>query len=349
MTVVLRLLLVSLLAACALPPAAPDSAPPSRGDALSLRLAPYEDRAHLPPEVALLPLPEGRAFVLLVQLPGPAPVDLGNPAEAQDGLRRFLDPLAVWRAGTELGHAMVGWRCADGTMGLVSKSGDPDNLGLRLLFQGWGLAAALSRYSDGYLVTPEAIPARQRRALASGHASILAEEVPAAACQSLRQSLVAYLDRPEAERARYGMVAESGAPLGTGCGGFAVWLAGQGGALRGLDRHFMRPVLLRDSFVGQGPGVPPGVTPPALAPAPPVPLLRLLRGDWDRGRVLGEVVLFDMELLLYSLERANLAPEQRLDRVPPGLDQATRHWLGHFARRMPVRVGQAGAMVLLRR
>lgn len=348
MSLVLRLLLVLVLGACAALPPGRGAPPPSRSDAVSLRLAPFEDLARIPPELASLPLPEGRAFVLLVQLPAPAVVDLGDPVRARSGLQRFLDPLAVWRAGTQLGHAMVGWRCADGAMGLVSKSGDPGNLGQRLLFQGWGLSAALARYSDGYLVTPAEMPARHRRALAAGRARILAEEVSAAACQSLRRSLMAYLDRPEAERARFGMTAEPDSPLGTGCGGFALWLAGQGGALRGIERHVMRSVLLRDSFAGQGPALPPEVTPPALAPAAPLSPLRLITGDWTRGRVLGQVEVFDMELLLHSLDRARLAPQARLERVPPGLERATRLWLGQFARRVPVRLGQARAMLLLR-
>lgn len=346
-------LLPSLLALLFLAHCAPSLEPAQRlvRDPLAQSLSAFEDLRLLPPEIADLPLDPGRAYVILVQLPGPAIVDLSDPSRARTGLAMFLNPVAVLRAGTALGHVMVGWRCADGASGLTSQTGDTRDLGYRMLAQGWGLAALLAEYDDGHLVTLAELPARQRRALGQGRARILAEEVPEAGCQRLRRSLALHMARPAAERARFGMVASPAAPLGTGCGGFAVWLAGQGGALRRLAPHLVRSVVLRDSFVGTGrQPAPPGVTPPPMAASAPVPLLGLLTNDWTQGRALAELRILDMELLLHALDHGSDRPP-RLDPADPAVlavTDAAQSWQAAHRHRRPVRIGAATATLLHR-
>lgn len=323
-------------------------------------LAPFEDIETMPPVVAALPYRAGHAYAILVFLPAPGVVDLSDPNRARDGLARFLDPVAVLRAGTVLGHAMIGWRCADGAMGLVSKSGARGLAGLRMLASGWGAATLLSEYTDGRLVPVADIPAMQRRVLAAGGGRVAALEIGAAECQRMRQSLAGYITHPDAPAQRYTMVPDPTRMDGDGCGSFALWLAGRGGVFRGIEAAFHRDVLLRDSFLGLGQPVAGPVLPfdPALTDCQrqPIALSALMAADWTQGAELGAVRLMDMELLLRAVElayaRAGWPLPPRLDPAEPGmaaLDRAAGGWLARYGSATPVRIGAARAVVLHRR
>ncbi|MCB1396505.1 MAG: hypothetical protein H6898_01815 [Rhodobacter sp.] len=342
-----------LLAACTTPPlpTLPDRRLPA-----AVQLAPFEEADQIPPQIARLPFDDGRAYAILVQIPAPAVVDLSDPDRARRGLLRFLDPLASVRAGTLIGHTMAGWRCADGTLGLASKSGDDGNVGLRMVLRGWGIAAFLSDYADGHLYEPAQIPDRHRRVLRQGRARILAVEIDEAGCQAIRRALVRYRSHPDTPERHFSMLRDPAALQGDGCAEFALWLLGQGGAFVPVLPELRRPVPLRDSFVGLGRPVSGPVTPfrlPGLNT--PVPLARLLRGDWSAGRMVGQVEILDLELLRVLIDRAYARTGPVPPRLAAGDTQAQRvaaaadRWLARTPRTVPARIGAARAVVLSRR
>lgn len=350
-----RLLLILLLAACSAPAALPPPGPATRASALDAALAPYEDRALIPPQIADLPFVPGRAYAVLVLLPSPAAVDLSDPQRAHHGLGGFLNPAAVWSAGTSVGHALVGWRCADGTFGMASKTGDSRGAGYRLLRQGWGVGALLATYDDGHVYRLDEEPARHRRALRHHRARIVAMEIDAASCQHMRRSLAAYLAEPAPVLRHYTLLPTRARPQGDACAGFALWLAGQGGATGGLPRHLMRHIVLRDSFVGRGRDPGPRVVPLATAATEPLPLLRLLTGDWSQGRAVGAIDFLDMELFQLALERAEaragVPRAPRIDVTDPeaaGAIAAADRWLDRWPRAQAVTAGGVRAVLLSR-
>ena len=336
-------------------------APHARAPSPDAVLAPFEDAALMPPEVALLPYDRGRAYAVLVILPSPAIVDLSSPGRARRGLAGFLDPLAVQRAGTALGHVMVGWRCAGqagagAQAGLVSKTGAANGRGYRLLRQGWGMGAMLASYDDGRLVTLAELPDQQRRVMRAGRARILAMEITEDGCQRMRRALARYLAQPPAGQARYSMVPTQARPLGDGCAGFALCLTDTAGATGALTPWLMRSVELRDSFMGLGDTPEPGVTPLPTGARAPLSLLRLLLGDWSLGAEVGAVRLLDPELLQCALEQAGARAGYRFaerlpmeDPVNAAAQAAIARWLDGWHRVTPVRVGRAQAVVLHRR
>lgn len=314
-----------------------------------------------PPILSALPLEPGRAYAILIQLPAPAPVDLTDPTAARNGLRRFLNPVAIRNAGTGLGHAMVGWRCSDDPAPhLAGKSGDSDNLGLRLLLAGWGLAGFFSDYDDGHLQAPGGPGTRNGRAIDRGKARIVAFEIEQADCDRMRMALRRYMADPEGAVRPYGMLPRPDQPFGEGCAGFALWLASQGGVFAGGERHFLRRVPLSDRYIGVGRAVAGQVVPfrPAAEPLPGrLSPWRLLLGRWHGGRDLGEIEILDMELMLVALDRAlalagpGWQPAPRLRPDDPAVVAVARdaeRWLSRFHRVTPLRMGPARAVVLHR-
>lgn len=315
----------------------------------------------MPPLLAGLPFEPGRAYAILVQLPAPAVVDLSAPNRARQGLTGLLNPLAVARAGTVLGHAMIGWRCADGRQGLVSQTGASGSQGQRMMLQGWGVGALLAEYSDGRLVSLDDLPPRHRRQLERARARVVAFEIEAQGCEAMRRAMAGYITHPAAPMQRFTMIPDPAAMQGAGCGSFALWLAGRGGVFTGVAPALHRRVPLADSFIGRGrsipagvrPWLPPGVEPEALQR---LPLLSFLRADWEEGADLGSVCLLDMELLLLALDlaqaRAGIPRPARLQADDPAvqrLQAAADRWLGRYGRVTPVRMGTARAVVLHRR
>jgi hypothetical protein len=350
------LLFAVVLTACAAP--VPDLVSRSAESAIDRAavLAPFEDRAGLPAQIADLPLPEGRAYALLVLIPAPAIVDLSDPERARVGLVQFLNPLVTWRAGTLMGHTMAGWRCADGALGLASKSGDDRNRGVGLVFGGWGLAAFLSEYGDGHLIEATDISQRHRRVLRQGRARVLAIEIDEAGCQRMRRALADYRTHPDRPEQVFTMMRDPAAMGGDGCAEFAMWLIARSGAMADLPALMRRDVVLRDSFVGRGRAPGNGLVTPFVArgdPAP-VPLMQLLTGDWRSGRALQTVELLDLELLRLAYDRVAarvgpVAPRLRAD--DPGaraMRRAADRWVDGFTRLTPVRHGAQMALILHR-
>lgn len=355
---VLRLvsvLALALLVACSGTSARHEPIPATRAAPLDAALAPFEDPALIPPEIAALPYAPGRAYAVLVLLPSPAAVDLSDAERAHRALGGFLNPVAIWRAGTSVGHALVGWRCAGGQAGMASKTGGSHLQSYRMMQQGWGIAAVFARYGDGHVYQLGEEPERHRRSLRNGRARIVALEIDEAGCQRMRRALAAYMAEPEPVRRHYTLLPTPERPQGDACAGFALWLAGQGGATGELPAHLMRRLALRDSFVGRGRAPGPSVVPLETAATGPLPMRHLLRGDWNRGAVVAEVDFLDMELFQRALERAEArAGITRPPRIPHddpttrAADAAAERWLGRWHRATAVQVGAAHAVVLSR-
>lgn len=320
-------------------------------------LSRFEDRAAMPPVIADLPLDRGRAYAILAMIPAPAAVSLAEPNSLRRGVLAFLNPIATARAGTQIGHAMVGWRCTDGTLGLVGKTSDDPDLGLDLLRDGWGMAALLSEYRFGRLVSVADIPEEHRRALQGSRVRIAAFEIDEAGCQAMRRTLVAYLAHPGQPERRYTNQPDPARMQGDGCASFALWLAGRAGVFDTARPAMHRAVVLRDSFIGQGGTVPDGVVPLRVGtPGHHVGLRDLLFGDWTAGAEVARLTLLDPELMLAALDRAyargGILRDSRLAATDPAaapLNAAADGWLSRFGRVTPLRHGQARAVVLHRR
>ncbi len=268
-------------------------------------LAPFENAQAMPPLIAALPFAADRAYAVLVMIPAPAPVSLADPDTVQRGVLAFLNPIATYRAGTRLGHAMVGWRCADGTLGLTGKTSDDPDLGLRMLRDGWGMAAMLSEYRYGRLVALADLAPEHQRALRGDRTRVAAFEIDERACQSMRRALAAYLAHPGQPEIRYTNLPDPARMTGDGCASFALWLAGRGGVFDTLAPRFQRRIVLRASFLGHADIVPEGIVPFRTGdPGTPVGLRTLLLGDWQAGRVVGALSILDPELMLAALDRA---------------------------------------------
>lgn len=344
-------------------PATATIAPPSRAghrpaSDISALLAPFEDAAQMPPLLASLPFERGRAYAVLVQLPTARVVDLSQPNRARRGLAGLINPIARARAGTDIGHAMIGWRCADGRQGLVSQTGAHDAQAVRMLLSGWGLSALLAEFDDGRLYRLDDLPDNYRALERRGGVRVAAFEIAPERCVAMRRALARYITHPDQPTQRFTMVPDPALMQGAGCGSFALWLARQGGLFAGVAPALHREVPLADSFIGVGrslpdgvrPWLPPGVASDDLARLQP---LSLLRADWDSGTDLGSLRLMDMELLLLALDRAQarggIARPARLQPDDPAARRAravTDRWLGRYGRITPLRMGKARAVVL---
>ena len=334
---------------------------PTQAAEIDALLADFEDDALMPPLLANLPLEPGRAYAILAQFPAPTVIDLSEANRARRGLAGLLNPIASARAGTGIGHAMIGWRCADGRQGLASQTGGQGAQGLRMLLSGWGVGTMLAEFDDGMLYRLADLPRRYSALEARSGTRVAAFEIAPEGCEAMRRALADYITHPAQPVRRFTMVPDPAAMQGAGCGSFALWLAGQGGLFRGIEDAFHRDVPLADSYLGWGqslprgvrPWLPPGVSPETLAPLPP---LSFLRADWDEGRDLGSVRLMDMELLLLAIDRAQARGGiARPARLRPGdtqarrLQQAADRWLARYGRATPLRMGAARAVVLHRR
>ncbi|MCC5988107.1 MAG: hypothetical protein JJT95_10530 [Pararhodobacter sp.] len=352
-------LAAALIVAAPPAPASADGARTGGGaggvDAL---LAPFESGAPMPPLIAGLPLAEGRAYAILVQIVPPYVANMQDPNSVRRAMIRGLNPIAVERAGTQLGHAMVGWRCADGRFGLTGKTSEDSELGEAMLRDGWGMAAVLSEFRFGRLHRLDELDPGWLRALERGAVRVVAFEIGAADCQRMRQALARYLTHPQRPEIRYTNLPDPALMRGDGCASFALWLAGEGGVFAGIGRDlFWREVELRDSFIGHGTEVPEGVVPFRMAePGHEIGVLRLMLGDWSTGRVLGRARGIDPELMTLALDRAYARAGQPRERRLPGddalaqrVDAAAERWLGGFGRITPVRMGRARAVVMHRR
>lgn len=321
-------------------------------------LAPFESGAPMPPLIAGLPLTEGRAYAILVQIVPPYVANMQDPNSVRRAMLRGLNSIAVERAGTQLGHAMVGWRCADGRFGLTGKTDDNDGLGEQMLFNGWGMAAILSEFRFGRLHRLDELDPGWLRALERGAVRVVAFEIGAADCQRMRRSLARYLTHPQRPEIRYTNLPDPARMQGDGCASFALWLAGEGGVFAGIPRDlFWREVELRDSFIGHGTEVPEGVVAFRIGePGHEIGVLRLMLGDWSTGRVLGQVRGIDPELMTLAIDRAYARAGQPRERRLPGddaqaqrVEAAAERWLGGFGRITPVRMGRARAVIMHRR
>jgi hypothetical protein len=348
---------LALVGACSGPVREFPAATRAASDLYAQALARFET-GPLPAILADLPLGSGRSYAIAVFLPGPAVVDLSDPNRARGGVRGLaLNPLGTVIAGTQLGHALVGWRCGDGPMGLVSKTGADGPFGLEMALGGWGVATLLSKFTDGRLTDPATTAPGNLRALGQGRGRVVAFEITGAHCQDLRRALADYVAHPDQPERRYTMLLDPAEMRGDGCGSFAVWLLARAGVFAGLESHFHREVILRDSFIGRGAQAPAGVRPfvtRADRDAPrPVGVLAALSADWTQGRELARIQLMDMELLSLALERAHaragqiFAPRLRAqDAGALALAAAADRWLDRYRRVTPVERGPARAVVL---
>ncbi len=314
------LALLVLLAACARPAPPPD-------DPVSRALQPFEDIAW-PVPLARLGLPRDRDYVVLAHVAPLNPIDLSHPEAARRSMERAIFDIPSQLAGkTSIGHLIVGWQCG-GVQGITSKTGESERQGLRMATRGWGVAAILSTFLDGRLVTARATSWRHLTVLDAGRGSILAVEVAPEACARLRARLADYIAHPAAPATRFGLLLDPDRFEGDGCLSFGLWLAAQAGVLDRARPAMRRQLDVHAPVVGRRATIFPGVEPYSPRGLPPgeriVPLDALRRGPWDAGEVIDRVEMVDGELILAAVTAlrpgAGARPDWRTARVLPASD-----------------------------
>ena len=351
----LGLLLATLLLALAMPMQGPSRAQASSIDRL---LAPFEGGAPLPPLIAGLPLEEGRAYAILAQIMPPYTAFFEEPNNVRRELLRGLNPFVVERAGTQLGHSIIGWQCGDGRVGLTGKTADDDGQTERMVLNGWGLAALLSELQFGRLHARDELDEGWLRALQRPGAQVVAFEITPQACQRLRRAVARYLTHPNRPAERFSTIADPARMQGGSCASFAHWAAREGGIFNSVPPTlFSRRVTLRDSFIGETPEAPEGIVPFRMSargvPAAEIGPLALVFNDWSSGREIGQVSFADPELMIVALDRVYARVGQPRERRMPAHDAQARQleaevdrWLTRYGRLTPVRMGRARAVVL---
>ena len=361
-SLVLRLsrfpVLLLLLLALVPPLQGPSRAAASDIDAL---LAPYEGGAPLPPIIDALPLEDGRAYAVLAQIIPPYVATLQDPEGVRRAVLSGLNFFAVQRAGTQLGHALVGWRCDDGRFGLTGKVSRDQIAAFRMLLGGWGMAALLADFEGAAVHARDELQQGWLRGLNRSAVRLVAFEIDADDCQRMRRTLADYLTDPQRPADRFSVLGDPVDMQGDVCFSFALWLARQGGVFSGVpDDLFWREVQLLDSFIGEGRSAPSSVVPFRVDSAEQtvgeIGLLELVRRDWSTGRALGRARGVDPELLTLALDRAYArAGQPRAPRLAPDDAQArdvaaaVDRWLARYGRLIPMRMGEARAVVLHRR
>lgn len=326
-------------------------------------LAPYEG-AGWPALLERLGLTEERDYVLLLHVPPLRPIDLSEPEATRRSLEAaVLDPTSVVIGKTTIGHLMVAWQCG-GVRGMASKTGESSGQGLRMARAGWGVAALLSTFTDGRILSAADTSWRHLTMLGAGRGNVLAVEVAPEDCARLRAGLAAYLEHPAAPARRFGLLLEPAEFEGGGCLSFGLWLAGQGGVLAGEEGAFRRRVVVREGLTGRRAKVLPTVEPYIPAALPPgevvVPLAELRTRRWDEGRVLDELELVDGELLFAAVTAlrasAGAGPDWRPARALPLSDPAVAaavaaaaRWAEAWPLRRIADAGGVSALVLERR
>lgn len=323
-------------------------------------LEPFE-AADWPRFLDRLDLPRARNYVILGYLPPRVPFDLRGPERARASLARLAaDPLSLALSPAPIGHLVVGWQCGD-RQGITSHTGDLENRSFAMLTQGWGLAAMLSTFEDGGLVTEAGFPRDQDRAFLSGDGVVLAAEVSDGDCARLRTRVAGFAGSPNA--VRYGLLLDPGRGEGAGCLSFGAYLA-EGAGLLGLSRDaYRRRVAVPHDFVGLLPE-PRGVDayrPSGLngsVPARTVPATRVLSEAW-RGPVADFVDIPDGEVVMAAMvaPRAGLSTgaDWRFERTLPESDalvarasDAARQWAAGYPGRRIADPGGVSALVLER-
>jgi len=267
-------------------------------------LAAYEDIAW-PRPLLRLGLPAGRDYVALLHVPPLRPIDLSEPERTRVTLEAaVLDPVAIAVGKTAIGHMIVAWQCG-GVQGIASQTGESAGQGLRMAADGWGVAAALSTFTDGRVLPARATSWRHLTMLDAGRGSVLVAEVDRAGCARLRERLAAFLTHPDAPARRFGLLPDPARFEGAGCLSFGLWLAGEAGVLAGARGAFHREVTVREGIVGRRAQAPATALPYAPAGLGPgerfVSLAALRRGPWDKGRVVDRVRLVDGELIFAAV------------------------------------------------
>ncbi|MCC6304111.1 MAG: hypothetical protein IT545_02820 [Rhodobacteraceae bacterium] len=368
-----------LLAACAASP----PAPPARGEGgVDGALASYE--TGWPGPLRGLGLPAQRDYVALLHVAPLRPIDLADPERARVTLQRAIfDPLAVATGKTAIGHLIVAWQCG-GRQGMASQTGESRGQGLRMAADGWGVAAVLSTFTDGRVLTPGETSWRHLTVLGAGRGNVLAVEVDARACARLRAGLARWLGDPAAPARRFGLLLDPARGEGAGCLSFGLWLAGEAGVLTGAGRALRRSLAVHAAIVGHRARVPPATLPEAPAGAAPgtragargdgradggadggdgdriVSLAALRRGPWDAGPVVERISVVDGELIFAAVTAlragAGARPGWREARALAATDPAvaaaiarTRDWAAAWPVRRIADPGGVAALVLERR
>ena len=298
--------------------ATPSMTDPTRHDVL----APYE-AARWPAFLRRLDLARARDYVILAFVPTNHPFDLSSHSRARASL---LEAAASPGLDTRIGHLIVGWQCGP-HQGMTSMTGAQGPEADALLKNGWGFAAALSTFTDGYLYPEGEHRLANLEALAAGRGVVMAVEVRRSDCAAMRAELGRFLTHPNAPVKNYGLRHDPAAYEGAGCISFGFYLANAAGILDEVSDRISREVTLHAPMLGQGPEGAAryrGVvlySPPDGCCSRPMPLAKLLLSRWDDGPVVDRVRVEDGELVLAALVAAR-------EGVAPSDD-----W--RFARRLP--------------
>ncbi len=256
-------------------------------------LAPYEQG--WPPALKTLKLDEARNYVVLVQVPPGAPLDVRSSETVRQTLGK-----RVFR-GNRIGHVAVAWQC-NGRRGMAGQTGESSRQALFMALTGWGMTPLLTTYTDGRMQMRDAVRQKHARILQRGHGNVLALEISRVACDRMRDFLYRYVTHPGEPWRRFGLMYDPSKFEGGGCVTFGLAVAEHAGLFRGLRRVFTRTTRIYDGVLGRRRKAPQNSVPYTGIAASKdeeviVPFNHLLRTPQTGRAVAGTIELIDPELI----------------------------------------------------
>ncbi|MGH1369014.1 MAG: hypothetical protein ACRBCL_10375 [Maritimibacter sp.] len=310
-------------------------------------LAPFEEPGW-PSYLTALDLPAQRDYVILAYVPPANAIDLTTPERARGTLAKMVfDQLGAMKAGTTIGHLIVGWQCGD-TRGMTSMTGEQSGQGKKMLLNGWGVTPVFSTFLDGEIVPLNAFPPAQARTLSTGRGVVIATQVSRSRCLAAREEVREFATHENEPHENYSLLLRPGHFEGGGCLSFAMEVAEDAGVMPRLAALTRRDIDLRKVQLGARDNAPEQVTvyraPNGKHPQEKRGLISLLTTRWNQGKVIDTVTIPDGEAIMAAMVYAHIGEIPKNDwtyrrimsRDDPVIAQAATYGL-HWARSYPNR------------
>lgn len=265
----------------------------ARAAGLETTLAPYEQG--WPEALKTLTLDESRDYVVLVQVPPGAPLDVRSSETVRQTLGK-----RVFR-GNKIGHVAVAWQC-HGRRGMAGQTGESSRQALFMALTGWGMTPLLTTYTDGRMQMRDAMRRKHARILQRGNGNVIALEISSAACDRMRDFLHRYVTHPNEPWRKFGLLYDPWKFEGGGCVTFGLAVAEQAGLFKGMRRVFTRTTTIYDGVLGRRTKAPQNSVPYTGIAASKdeevvVPFNHMLRTPQTGRAVIETIKLIDPELI----------------------------------------------------
>lgn len=260
-------------------------------------LSPFEKG--WPQALKTLELDEARNYVVLVQVPPGAPLDV----RTSDTVRQTLGRRVFH--GNRIGHVAMAWQC-DGRKGMAGQTGENSKQALIMALTGWGMTPLLSTFTDGHMQMRDAIKAKHARILKKGHGNVLALEVSRQTCNRMKDYLVRYVSHSNEPWRNFGPLLDPTKFEGGGCVSFAMAMGEHGGIFTGLKPVFTRTTKIFDGILGRKSRAPKNTEPytglaTSRGEVVHIPFNRMLRTPHFDRPVIDEIRFIDPELVFAAI------------------------------------------------